>query len=67
MTSTTTEGTLSPSTDVTAVTFPFMSTIYSGPETCPAGFEKCRDGKCEPFHFLCEEHSQTNPAISVIG
>ncbi|KAL3884681.1 hypothetical protein ACJMK2_024798 [Sinanodonta woodiana] len=53
--------------ETTTFTPPFTSSTYSGPETCPNGFETCSDGKCEPFHFLCEEHQLGIPAISIVG
>ena len=27
-----------------------------GPEVCLPGWEDCKDGSCEPFHWLCIEH-----------
>ncbi|KAL4229009.1 hypothetical protein ACF0H5_012047 [Mactra antiquata] len=50
----------------TATTTLAAVTDSSGNEVCKDGWEQCQDGTCEPFHFLCLEHS-SGSGVNIIG
>ncbi|XP_053408317.1 mucin-5AC-like isoform X2 [Mercenaria mercenaria] len=55
---------LAPSTTVPTTTTTFaVPTDSSGKEVCADGWEQCKDGTCEPFHWLCTEHDGSAPII----
>ena len=41
--------------------------LSGGSEICLHGWESCKDGTCEPFHWLCEEHDSQPIGVPVIG